>query len=120
MVKDFRDIPAIRETFPTVLPFVLMPRKDIDTTRKLLKFLPHMNHFVNFLGQELALEFLNKRIDFRYPLILIYPFRYMQSFFYRIKDISMAYARTNVSNKMLNSKGQGVIFNVATSDVCMN
>lgn len=66
MLKDFRDIPAIRETFPTVLPFVLIPNENIDTTRKLLKFLPHMDHFVNFLGQELALEFLNQRCDFRY------------------------------------------------------
>lgn len=65
MIKDFRDIPAIREKFPTVLPFVLIPRKNIITARKLLAFLPHMDHFVNFLGQELALEFLNKRSDFR-------------------------------------------------------
>lgn len=65
MVMDFRDIPTIREKFPRVLPFVLIPNKDIDKTRKILNFLPHMDHFVNFLGQELALEFLNRRRDFR-------------------------------------------------------
>lgn len=66
MVMDFRDIPAIREKFPRVLIFVLMPSKDVEKTRKMLDFLPQMDHFVNFMGQELALEFLNRRSDFRF------------------------------------------------------
>lgn len=66
MVKDFKDIEGMRKTFPTVLPFVLIPGDNIDKTRRILKLLPHMDHFVNFLGQDLALEFLNKRSDFRY------------------------------------------------------
>lgn len=70
MVKDFKDIHGIRKKFPTVLPFVLVPGENIDTTRRLLKLLPHMHHYVNFLGQDLALEFLNKRSDFRYSNIL--------------------------------------------------
>lgn len=35
----------------------------------------------------------------------------------RIKQISLAYARSYVVDKMLNWKGQGIIFNVDTSDV---
>lgn len=66
MVKDFNDIHGVRAKFPTVIPFVLIPDEGIDITRRILKLLPHMEHFVNFLGQDLALEFLNKRSDFRF------------------------------------------------------
>lgn len=65
MVKDFKEIPSIRQKFPTAVPFVLVPGEDLGRTRTMLKVLPHMDHYVNFLGQELALEFLNKRSDFR-------------------------------------------------------
>lgn len=65
MLKDFREMKEIRNKFPTVLPFVLIPGENIERTRRMIKLLPHMDHFVNFLGQDLALEFLGKRSDFR-------------------------------------------------------
>lgn len=65
MITDFKEIQRVRLNFPTVLPFVLIPGEDVVTTRRMLTLLPHMDHFVNFLGQDLALEFLNKRSDFR-------------------------------------------------------
>lgn len=38
-------------------------------------------------------------------------------FLYRMKNISMAYARTSLFDKMLKSNGEGVIFNVDINDV---
>lgn len=65
MMKDFRDINGMRQKFPSIVPFVLIPGENVERTRRMLKLLPHMDHFVNFLGQDLALEFLNKRTEFR-------------------------------------------------------
>jgi len=65
----------------------------------ILNLLPNMDHFVNFLGQEVALQCLNGRNSLR------------------IKDISMVYARSGVIDKILKSNGhQGIIFNVDTDD----
>jgi len=99
MVNDFKDIPTLRTKFPTALLFVLVPRRDNNKTRMILNLLPNMDHFVNFLGQEVALQCLNGRNSLR------------------IKDISMVYARSGVIDKILKSNGhQGIIFNVDTDD----
>lgn len=65
MLMDIDDVPSVLQKFPTVIPFVLDPQKDIEETRKVLNMLPHMDHFVNFLGQQIALEFLGRRNNFR-------------------------------------------------------
>lgn len=65
MLMDVDDVPSVQKKFPTVIPFVLDPQKDIQQTRKLLHMLPHMDHFVNFFGQEIGLEFVKRRGDFR-------------------------------------------------------
>ncbi|KAG4075294.1 hypothetical protein HA402_003085 [Bradysia odoriphaga] len=98
MVNDFKEISVIRQKFPTVVPFVLVPGENIEQTRRLLKLLPHMDHFVNFLGQDLALEFLNKRSDFR------------------IKSVSKAYAQRSIIDKIVGPIKQGIIFNVIAGD----
>ncbi|XP_037034721.1 uncharacterized protein LOC119073396 [Bradysia coprophila] len=98
MVNDFKEISSIRQKFPTVVPFVLVPGENIEQTRRLLKLLPHMDHFVNFLGQDLALEFLNKRSDFR------------------IKSVSKVYAQRNIIDKIVGPIKQGIIFNVVAGD----
>ncbi|KAJ6644247.1 hypothetical protein Bhyg_09214 [Pseudolycoriella hygida] len=98
MTKSIFDVQTIEQKFPTVVPFVLVPDENIDQTRRMLKLLPHMDHYLNFLGQEVALEFLNKRSNFR------------------IKNISKVYARDNVIHKILSTDGQGLIFNVENAD----
>ena len=121
MLKDFKEVNGIRQKFPTVVPFVLNPSENVEQTRRMLKLLPHMDHFVNFLGQDLALEFLNKRSDFRYNTFRIVQIccdmGCYQHLIYRIKSVSKAYARSSIIDKIVVPNQQGIIFNVGGGDV---